>query len=120
MFAKRLKRLREDAGMQQQDMAKVLKIAKSTYHNYETGKREPDIDTLKIIAEYFNVTVDYLIGKTDHPQTVVRYDIPQELKAIGISYLVVAKRMQDADIPPEDVEKIIQYMEAQKKIKGLG
>ena len=37
---------------------------------YETGRREPDIETLKILAEYFNVSVDYLLGNSDNPTPI--------------------------------------------------
>jgi transcriptional regulator with XRE-family HTH domain len=121
MFAKRLKRLREDTGLQQQEMATKLGITRTTYHYYETGKREPDHETLVFLANEFGVTTDYLLGKTDYPQTVLKFDIPKELQQIGISYLIVAKHMQDKAIPPDDIERIIEIVSANDKVKkGLG
>lgn len=61
----RIKELREARGEMQKVIAKALGIAPSTYSQYETGKREPDYSTLSKIADYFNVSVDYLLGKTD-------------------------------------------------------
>ena len=62
-YSKRLKDLREDRDLTQESIAKVLKTTQSYYAQYENGKREPDISTLCKLAEYFNVTVDYLIGR---------------------------------------------------------
>lgn len=61
----RIKELREARGEMQKVIAKALGIAPSTYSQYETGKREPDYSTLSKIADYFDVSVDYLLGKTD-------------------------------------------------------
>ncbi|GEP75685.1 helix-turn-helix domain-containing protein [Weissella thailandensis] len=58
----RLKELRKGKGMQQQEAAKELNIPGSTYAGYERGEREPRIDMLIKLADYFDVSVDYLIG----------------------------------------------------------
>ncbi len=61
--------LRNQKGITQKDMADFLGISRQAYANYETGNREPDLTTLKRIAEYFNVTVEYLLGNSELPQT---------------------------------------------------
>jgi len=67
-FGQRLRHLREEKDMSQIDMGKELNIANSTLSLYESGGREPDFVTLKKIAEYFNVTTDYLLARTDDKQ----------------------------------------------------
>lgn len=58
----RLKELREGKGLKQSELAKIFNISPSSIGMYETDKREPD-DNLKLrFAEYFNVTVEYLMG----------------------------------------------------------
>lgn len=64
MFDKRLKQLREETGLTQEELAKKLNISRGTYAHYETGKREPKFETLQHLATYFNVSVDYLLGKS--------------------------------------------------------
>jgi transcriptional regulator with XRE-family HTH domain len=59
--------LRKRKGITQGDVAKVLKIPRSTYSNYELGNREPDFDTTEKLAQLFNVSVDYLLGRADDP-----------------------------------------------------
>ena len=63
-FRDRLKILREKRGMSQQHLADELGISRSAVGNYELGAREPDLETLELIADYFNVDMDYLIGKS--------------------------------------------------------
>lgn len=60
-FGKRLANLRKKKGLSQFELAKRLNISKSTLGMYEINKREPNFETLIQIAEYFEVTLDYLI-----------------------------------------------------------
>lgn len=60
----RLKKLREEQGIQAIKVAKVLKVAKSTYSGYENDKSKPDYETLIKIANYYSVSVDFLLGNT--------------------------------------------------------
>ena len=63
-FAHILKSLRNERGLSQQALADQLGIKRSTIGNYEQGTRSPDMETLEAIADYFNVDLDYLYGKT--------------------------------------------------------
>lgn len=62
-FGQTLSYLRKRAKVTQLELAKALNIAKSTISMYETGKREPDFETLEAIADFFNVNMDFLIGR---------------------------------------------------------
>lgn len=61
-FGQKLKILREEHNMLQSELAKLLNLAPSSISMYEKDERDPDTDTLKRIAEIFNVTSDYLLG----------------------------------------------------------
>lgn len=64
-FKNVFKALREATGLTQSQMAEQLGISRSTIGMYETGAREPDFETLEKIADFFNVDIDYLIGRTN-------------------------------------------------------
>lgn len=64
-FSNRLKLLRANKGLSQADFAKQIKLSKSSVNMYERGEREPGLETLERIADYFNVDMDYLLGKSD-------------------------------------------------------
>ncbi len=66
-FAERLKNLRESRGLSQVSFAKIFGLATNTIGMYETGHREPNIDKLNQFATYFNVSIDYLVGRTNDP-----------------------------------------------------
>lgn len=65
MFGKRLKLLRSEKKMTQQQLADLLKVSPSTVGMYEQGRRDPDTETVKFLADFFNVSLDYLLGRTD-------------------------------------------------------
>ena len=58
----RLKELRKEKGVTQKEVADYIYCNTITYSRYERGLREPNIQTLRRLAEYFQVTIDYLIG----------------------------------------------------------
>lgn len=64
-FGERLKELREDKNLIQQDIADILKVGRATIAGYETKGKQPDYDKLTKLAEFFNVSTDYLLGRTD-------------------------------------------------------
>lgn len=63
----RLKELREKRGMSQVRLAIELGLNQNTISRYESGAREADYRTLIAIADYFDVSLDYLLGRTDDP-----------------------------------------------------
>lgn len=64
-FSTRLTSLRKASNKLQADVAKDIGIARATYGAYEQGIRQPDFDTLEKIADYFSVSTDYLLGRTN-------------------------------------------------------
>ncbi len=63
----RLKELRKSRRISQVKMAMDLNMAQNTLSRYETGQREADYKTLILFADYFNVSLDYLLGRTNIP-----------------------------------------------------
>ncbi|MGM0214186.1 helix-turn-helix domain-containing protein [Enterococcus sp. AZ109] len=105
MFGMRLTQLRKQRGLTQNDVAKILGIARTTYSSYEQGRRSPDVDIQNKIADYFNVSLDYLHGreKTD-------------------DYLLTEKQLRVAShiddvLVEEQLEEIIHYIEFMKQKK---
>jgi len=61
----RLRELRERKELTQADVARQISVDFRTIGNYEAGRREPDIQTIKKLCEFFEVTADYLLGIED-------------------------------------------------------
>ena len=83
VFSKRLKKLRESKELSQQALANSLKISKSSINMYERGEREPSFETLETIADFFNVDMNYLLGKTTiNSDTILSDNLQAEIFAI--------------------------------------
>lgn len=61
-FSEKLKKARQQTGFTQREVAKELKIPYSTLANYEVGRTEPDIERLGILADFYQVSLDWLVG----------------------------------------------------------
>ena len=64
----RLRSLREKKGLKQTEFAERMRIPNQNVSNYERGFRQPDYETLKRFADFFEVTTDYLLGQSDSPR----------------------------------------------------
>ena len=76
-FSERLKQLRAQRGLTQDTLSKQSGLTKSSIAMYETGKRKPKIEVLELLADFFNVDLDYLVGKSDRT-TVIAPPAPQK------------------------------------------
>jgi transcriptional regulator with XRE-family HTH domain len=65
LFSQRLQQLRKDANLKQSDLAKILNTTQRRISHLESGRIEPDLNTLIDIAKYFSITLDYLVGVSD-------------------------------------------------------
>lgn len=99
MFQERIKQLRNAKRLTQADVAEKIGITRPAYTAYETGKRQPDFDILQKLATLFDVSTDYLLGRTDDK---------------GKSPTLVAAHIDD-DVSEEDMEDILNYIEFRKK-----
>lgn len=72
----RLKELRKSRGISQLKLAMDLNMNQNSISRYETGEREADYATLIKFADYFNVSIDYLLERTDNPQMADKQSPP--------------------------------------------
>jgi transcriptional regulator with XRE-family HTH domain len=68
-FCDRLKKLRLEKGTPQKDLSVLLGVSVRAYQFYESGDREPNIENINKLADFFEVSADYLLGRTDDPAT---------------------------------------------------
>lgn len=79
-FKERLKGLREDHDLTQLEVAQALNITRAALANYEQGTREPDIKLLVKIANYFDITLDYLLCRTNLKLSFKKLYAPRKKK----------------------------------------
>lgn len=88
-FSKRLIQLREQRGITQQELADKLKITRQSLSLYEKAERTINIELLARIADFFNVSTDYLMGRTD--TATMNEDIQTACKITGLSEEAINK-----------------------------
>lgn len=69
-FGELLAELRQDKGMTQKQLGKVLSVSTGTISNYENGVHYPDLEKLVVLADYFQVSTDYLLGRENAARSV--------------------------------------------------
>lgn len=110
-----LKSLRKKENLNQLELAKAIGVSRSAIGMYESGLREPDFETMEAIADYFNVSMDYLHGKSEQQKTPA---------ANSDETLMFALYGGDnKDITPgmlEDVRKFAQFIREKEKEKEDG
>lgn len=67
-FAERIRELRRKQGMTQQALGKIINVGQDSISVYERGLNYPEVRNLIILADYFGVSTDYLLGRTDNPE----------------------------------------------------
>jgi transcriptional regulator with XRE-family HTH domain len=123
MLSNRLKELRSQKKKTQKEIAAFLGITRQGYGNYENGVTEPDTETIQKLADFFGVSTDYLLGRTDDPTPPRQTSVPQTNIPSWATRKDVRdfKKMLEEDAPvmfdgvpldEEDREKVMRVMEA--------
>lgn len=106
----RLKELRLSKGYKtQKEFAEAINVSKSTYNYWENEKIEIDYASLKMLADFFNVTIDYLLGR-DNPEVLY---IPENMRNIPLAFHNGIEDLTQEDI--DDVSKYIEFIKNRKK-----
>lgn len=118
----RLAELRKSRKWSMQYIADQLEIAKSTYAGYESGYREPSLDTTKKIAELFKTSVDYLLEKTDDQHSIpeqVKENSPVELTD-KTQLAKIQLTIDEKILSPEELNHFIAFIRAKREIEENG
>lgn len=103
VLGKRLRELRKEKKKTLNQVAKELNISLSALAMYERDERIPPTDKLHFLADYYDVSVDYLLGRTDHPQgNVSDYDLATSL---------TVRNKQKEPKEPASLEEFLQQQE---------
>lgn len=115
-FSKRIRDLRENKGVLQKEVAKHIGVSERVYGFYEAGRFPKDEQILISIANYFDVSVDYLIGRVDKPyQKIIDKNLPQELVDAKIQAIKVFKDLKVEDLTAEQIKFLVDFAEKVQK-----
>lgn len=112
----RIAELRKKANITQEKFSSIIGVARSTLAMYETNKSEPDFKILQKIADYFNVSTDYLLGREDKKNFSDKNNnslvIPEKYRDV----LIACNEGAD-DLTQEDIDAIVRFIEFTKNSK---
>ncbi|OTP12509.1 hypothetical protein A5844_000742 [Enterococcus sp. 10A9_DIV0425] len=100
MFGEKLKSLRADSNRTQQQVADFLGITRAAYSHFENGRNEPDAETIVKLAELFNVSTDYLLGRKE----------TENIKNPSSKVQTVAAHIDD-DVTDEGMNEILNFID---------
>ena len=104
LFKDRFNQERISKGITQKNLSEILGIDRTSISKYENGKQLPEVPVLEKMANYFNVSTDYLLGKTDNRNIETK----KEINATTIA----AHRLGDIeDLPDEAIDQLNDYIE---------
>ncbi len=103
ILGKRIKKLREKNNLNQLEFSKILNISNTTLSQYEAGNRTPSDKIKEKVADYFKVSVDYLLGRTEKCHSGVEYSKNDKPKSLDVS-----------NLPEEAIKQIEDYIEFMK------
>lgn len=86
MIGDRLRELREERGMKQEDLASIINVERQSISNYENDKSCPSLENLVRLADFFEVTTDYLLGRTkerNFQESKLVYELSKLLQKYG-------------------------------------
>ncbi|MDE7023666.1 MAG: helix-turn-helix domain-containing protein [Ligilactobacillus sp.] len=111
MFNIRLKELRNQKNMTQDELGKVLNVSGKTIGTWERDSRQPNIETINALANYFNVSTDYLLGRKENSKTK---NDDKQVDLTGIGQKEDEEKIfsyEGKEIPKQDLELIRRILE---------
>ncbi|WP_171641819.1 helix-turn-helix domain-containing protein [Paenibacillus phytorum] len=120
-YGDRIALLREKRGLTQEELSTKIGISRAALSHYETNRREPDYETINKIANFFNVTVDYLLGRTDQPQTVLDHDVREFVEHLDLTDESILKKfsltVDGRILTPEEAKRFIAFVRAERSLE---
>jgi len=120
-YGQRISHLRESMNLTQTELARRLGITRASLSHYETGRRVPDFETISKMADFFGVSVDYIIGRTerpDPPPEIRQFDNHLELSDEKILEKYVFT-IDGRELSPEEARRFIAFIRAERSMNSM-
>lgn len=118
-FGERLKLLRLEKGLTQEEFGKIFSKTKNNISQYERGERSPDFDTLSEMADFFNTTSDYLLGKSElrRPRVITVEELKEFLPTEVVEKNKITVQVDELEISEETKAKIKEVLREEGYLK---
>jgi transcriptional regulator with XRE-family HTH domain len=117
----RIALMREKRGLTQEELSSKLGISRASLSHYEKNRREPDYDTLNKIADFFHITLDYLVGRTEEPHRILDLEVRDFVDHLELSDDKIldkfALTIDGRKLTPEESKRFIAFIRAERSMK---
>ncbi|WP_201319226.1 helix-turn-helix domain-containing protein [Paenibacillus sp. EPM92] len=121
-YGERIASLREKHAMTQEELSNKLGITRASLSHYENNRRAPDYDTITNIAGFFNVSIDYLLGRTDDPHIVLDEEVREFVDSLELSDDNILEKfsltIDGKKLTPEEAKRFIAFVRAERSINN--
>lgn len=121
-YGNRIAELRRKRNLTQEELANHLKISRAALSHYEQNRREPDFGTLNSIANYFKVTIDYILGRTDDPTAQLDKDTLNFVKNLELSekdlFTKFSLMIDGRALTQEEAKRFVAFIRAERSMSN--
>ncbi|CAH0119370.1 MULTISPECIES: helix-turn-helix domain-containing protein [unclassified Paenibacillus] len=120
-YGNRIAELREKKGWTQEELAASIGITRAALSHYEKNRRKPDFETLMQLADLFEVSIDYLIGRTFDPKSTMDSEVRQFTDQLELSDADLLERfsltVDGRKLTEEEAKRFIAFVRAERMLK---
>lgn len=121
-YGKRIATLRDKQGWTQEELSRRLGISRAALSHYEKNRREPDFETLTKLADIFNVSIDYLVGRTNNPGSLLDEDVRAFTDHLELSDEAILSKfsltIDGKQLSEEEAKRFIAFVRADRAINS--
>ncbi|PZE20484.1 helix-turn-helix domain-containing protein [Paenibacillus xerothermodurans] len=121
-YGERIALLREKHSLTQDELSAKLGITRASLSHYENNRREPDYKTIVNIANFFNVSIDYLMGRTDDAHKTLDVDVREFVDSLELSDSKILDKfsltIDGKKLTPEESKRFIAFVRAERNINN--
>jgi transcriptional regulator with XRE-family HTH domain len=119
-YGNRIAHLRDEQRLTQEELAQKLGINRAALSHYENNRREPDYATIQRVADFFHVTVDFLMGRTQEATSVLTEEVKEFVDELELSDEALLQKfslMIDGErLTPEEAKRFIAFIRASRSM----
>ncbi|KRF35884.1 helix-turn-helix domain-containing protein [Paenibacillus sp. Soil787] len=119
-YGDRIALLRDKHALTQEDLANKLGISRAALSHYETSRREPDYNTINKIASFFRVSIDYLLGRTNEPDSILDQEIREFVDNLELSDEKLLEKfsltVDGKKLSSEEARRFIAFVRAERSL----
>ncbi|WP_058301287.1 helix-turn-helix domain-containing protein [Gorillibacterium timonense] len=121
-YGNRIARLRAEKELTQGELAEKVSISRASLSHYENDRREPDLDVLAKLADFFGVTLDFLMGRTNEPGRSLDPEVKDFVESLELADESIIQKFQltidGRELTSDEARRFIAFIRAERQMRG--